>query len=180
MARHAAQDEQIGQDVDHVHSLELASHPDRQALAGELVDHVQHPDPPAVMGPALDEVVRPDMVRVLRPEPEARSIIEPETAPLGLPGWDLQPLPSPDPLDPLQVHRPAGRSQHRGDPPIAVAAVLDGERDDVGGESRLVVRGRRDLALRRAVLSEHTAGHALRHAVPGHHMRDAGAATGGA
>jgi len=38
---------------------------------------------------------------------------------------------------------------------------LDGERDDVGLESRFVVRGRRDLALRRAVLTEHTASHAL-------------------
>src|SRR4051812_42488561 len=32
VARHAAQDEQIGQDINHVHGLEPARHPDRQAL----------------------------------------------------------------------------------------------------------------------------------------------------
>src|SRR3712207_5608672 len=30
--RHTAQDEQVGQDIDHVDGLELASHPDGQAL----------------------------------------------------------------------------------------------------------------------------------------------------
>jgi len=36
MARHAAQDEQIREYVDHVGRLELAAHADGQALAGEL------------------------------------------------------------------------------------------------------------------------------------------------
>jgi hypothetical protein len=40
VARHAAQDEQVGQDVDHVGGLELAGDPDRQALVGVLVEDV--------------------------------------------------------------------------------------------------------------------------------------------
>src|SRR5918994_4974333 len=180
MLRHAAKDEEVGQHVDHVDPLELAGDPDGQALARELVDDVEHPDLPPVMGSGLDKVVGPDVVRVLRPKPNARSVVEPEAAPLRLLGRHLQPLPPPDPLDPLQVHPPASSPQHGGDPPIAVAAVLDGKGDNVGREPLLVVRGGRDLALRRAVLSEHTAGHALGHAMFGHHMLDAGAAAGGA
>ena len=180
MAGNATQDEQVGEDVDHVSALQLASDPDRQALAGELVDHVQHPDLPPIVCSGFHEVVGPDVVRALRTQPDARAVVEPEAAPLRLPCRNLQPLPSPDPLDPLEIHRPAGRPQHRGDPTIAIAAVLDGERDDVGRESRLVVRGRGDLALRRAVLPEHTARHALGHAVLGHHMLDAGTAASGA
>ena len=40
--RDAAQDEQVGQHVDHIGGLELPVHPDRQAFAGELVDDVEH------------------------------------------------------------------------------------------------------------------------------------------
>ena len=70
MARHAPQDEEVGQDVDHVGALELAGDPDRQALAGELVDDVQHPDLPAVVGSGFHKVVRPDVVGALRPKPD--------------------------------------------------------------------------------------------------------------
>ena len=38
MARHAAQYEEIRQDVDHVRRLQLPIDADRQALSGELVD----------------------------------------------------------------------------------------------------------------------------------------------
>lgn len=37
------EDEQVGQDVDHVDRLELAIDADRQALVRELADHVEHP-----------------------------------------------------------------------------------------------------------------------------------------
>ena len=161
---HAAQDEQVRQDVDDVGRVQLAVDPDRQALAGELVDDVEHAELPPVVGPVLDEVVGPDVVRVLRPQTDARSVVQPEPALLRLPGRHLQPLPPPDPLDPLDVHRPAGLPQHRRDPPVAVAAVLGGERDDVGGQRRLVVAPARRLALRRAMLPEHPARQPLGHA----------------
>src|SRR5687768_14733272 len=92
MARHAAQDEQVRQDVDDVARIELAIDAERQALPGELVDDVEHAEPPAIVCPALDEVLGPDMVGMLRPKPGARSVIQPETAFLRLLLGNLQPL----------------------------------------------------------------------------------------
>src|SRR3954454_8047442 len=62
MARHATQDEQIGQHVDHVDGLELAAHPDRQAFMGELINHIEHAISPSVMcsGPPQSRRTRRD------------------------------------------------------------------------------------------------------------------------
>ena len=107
MARHAAQDEEIGQHVDHIDGLELAGDPDRQAFVGELVDHIEHAIFPSIVGAVLDKVVGPDVIAVLGTQPDARSVRQPEPAALGLFMGDLQPLASPDPLDPLVVDQPA-------------------------------------------------------------------------
>ena len=180
MPRDAAQDEQVREHVDDVDRAQLPLHPDGQALAGELVDDVEHPVLAPVMRAVLDEVVGPDVVRALRPQPDARAVVEPEPAPLGLPPRHLEPLPPPDPLDPLAVHRPARIPQQGGDPAVAVAAVAGGERDDRGGQCRLVISCRQTFALRGAVLPENPARPPLGHAELGNHMLHAGAATGGA
>src|SRR5919201_3091243 len=39
----ATQDEEVGQNVDHIDRLKLAGDTDRQAFMGELVEHVEHP-----------------------------------------------------------------------------------------------------------------------------------------
>jgi len=113
---------------------------------GELVEHVEHPIFASVMGAVLDEVVGPDMIALLRPQPNARSVGQPEPAALGLLRWDLQPLASPDTLDPLVVDYPARLPQQFGDLAIAVAAVLPGKLDNIGRETLLVVTTARDLA----------------------------------
>ena len=146
----------------------------------KLVDHVQHADLPFVMGLVLDEVIRPDVVGPLRPQPNTRSVVEPEPALLRLLLRHLQPLPSPDPCDPLAVHHPAGTTHHRRDAAIAVAAVLEGERDDVSGKRRLIVTGLGDLALRGAMLAENPACKTLRDAVLDDDSVDASTTTGGA
>ena len=64
--------------------LSLRLDPDRQAFAGELVDDVEHAELPSVVGAVLDEVVGPDVVAVLRPQPDAGAVVEPEPAPLRL------------------------------------------------------------------------------------------------
>jgi hypothetical protein len=51
------QDEEVRQIVDHIDGLELAGDADRQAFAGELVEHVEHPIPASSMGAVLDKVV---------------------------------------------------------------------------------------------------------------------------
>jgi len=113
------------------------------------------------MGAIFDKVVGPDVIAVLRPQPDARSVGQPEPAALGLLVGDLQPLASPDPLNPLVVDRPARLAQQSCDLAIAVAAVLPGQFDDVGGEPLLIVTTTRDLALGRAVLPERDTGAAL-------------------
>jgi hypothetical protein len=147
---------------------------------GELVDDVEQANFASVMGALLEEVVGPNVVGVLGPQPDARSVSQPQAGPLGLPGGDLQPLASPDPLDPLVIDQPAGPTQKLGDLAIAVAAVLPGQFDDVGRQPRLVVTAPRDLALRRAVLPESRTGTALGNRQHAPNMLDAGAATRGA
>ena len=74
---------------------------------------------------------------------------------------DLQPHALPDTLDPLLVDYRARLAQERGDLAVAVAAVLPGKLDNIGGETLLVVTTARDLALRRAMLPERRTGATL-------------------
>ena len=98
------------------------------------------------------------MIAVLRPQPDARSVGQPQPAALGLLCGNLQPLAPPDPLDPLVVDYPARLAQQLCHLAIAVAAVLPGKLDNIGGETLLVVRSARDLALRRAMPPERRIG----------------------
>jgi hypothetical protein len=95
-------------------------------------------------------------------------------------GRDFQPLASPDPLDTLLVHRPSGAAQNRCDPAISVTAVLAGKFDDVGGQRGLIIGRRRDLPLRRSMLSQRSACPSLGDAKIGCYMIDACTASGGA
>ena len=63
----------------------------------------------------LDKVIGPDMIAVLRPQPNARSVGQPEPAALGLLMGNLQPLTLPDTLDPLVVDCPARLAQQFGE-----------------------------------------------------------------
>jgi hypothetical protein len=93
---------------------------------GELIDDVKQAELASVMGALLDKVVGPDMVGALGSQPDARAVRQPQASALGLPSGDLQPLASPDPLDPLVVDQPAGLTQKFCDLAIAVAAILPG------------------------------------------------------
>jgi len=98
------------------------------------------------MGPALDGGAGPDVVRPLRPQTEARPVVQPEPALPGLLSGNLQlrgekappePFvillsPSPDPLDAPGLHDP-GR-----DAPVPAAPVRAGKRDNVCGQRVLV------------------------------------------
>ena len=98
------------------------------------------------MRAVLDKVVRPDVVRPLGPQTDARSVVEPEPAPFRLFGRNFQPLAPPDPFDPLVVDDPAcRRSQKLRDLPVAIAAILTGEFNDIGGQPFFVISPRRRL-----------------------------------
>src|SRR5919112_54757 len=109
------------------------------------------------MGAVLDKVVTPDMIGIPRPQPDARTIVEPEPPLLRLLLWHFEPLPPPDPLNPLPVHLPPGLPQQSGDAPVAITAVLESQSDDVSGQSRFVIRGGGDLALGGTVLAKSSA-----------------------
>jgi hypothetical protein len=147
---------------------------------GELIDDVEQADFAPVMGALLDEVIGPDVVGALGPQPDARSISQPQAGALGLPGRDFQPLASPDPLDPLVIDQPAGPAQQLGDLAIAVAAILPGQFDEVGGQPGFILSAMGDLALRRAMLAERRTGATLGNRQRSSNMLDAGAATRGA
>ena len=112
---------------------------------GELVNHLEHPISPSVISSILDEVVGPNVVAVLRPQAEARAIRQPQTAAFGLLFRDLQPLTSPDPLDPLVIDEPAGIPQQSCNLAIAVTAILASQLDDVGGQPLPRPRGLKDM-----------------------------------
>lgn len=180
MRRDAAQDEQVGKHVDDIDGLQLSFNPDGNTFARELVDHIEHADFPAIVCAILDEVVGPDMIGIFRPKPDACTVVQPQPTALGLSVRHFQPLTPPDTFDPLDIHDPASLVQHRGDATIAVAAILESERRDVGGQCRFIIRGLCDLALRRTMLTESPAGQSLRHAQFLDDMIHACAAAGGA
>src|SRR5262249_53143084 len=66
-----------------------------------------------------------------QPQPDARSVGQPEPAALRLLMRDLQPLALPDTLDPLVVDCPARLAQQFGDLAIAIAAVLPSKLDNI-------------------------------------------------
>jgi len=146
---HAAQNKEVREYIDHIDRFQLSVYSDGQALMRELVNHVEHPVLSPVMGAILHKVVAPDVVRSLGSQPDTGSIVEPEAALLRLLTRHFQPLPSPDPLDPLIVDNPTGpRAQELCDLAVAVTAVLAGEFDDIGGEALLIVSSLRNTPLR--------------------------------
>jgi len=120
------------------------------------------------------------MIGVFRPQPDAGPIGQPQTAPFGLFVRNLQPLTLPDPFDPSVTDQPAGLAQQGGNLAIAVATILAGQLDHIGGQSFGILSAPLHLALRRAMLSERRAGAALGDLQLHSDMLDAGAATRGA
>jgi len=118
---------------------------------------------------------------VLRPKTDARSVMQPQTTAFGLLLRNLQPLTPPDPLDPLVIDDPTGLiPQQPRDLAIAVAAILSGQRDDVGDQPLFVFKAPRHLALRRAMLAERRTGAALGYVKLTLHMLDTGTPARGA
>ena len=65
-------------------AFSLPRHADRQAFVRELVDHVEHAILPSVVRAILDEVVGPHVIAMLRPQPDARAVRQPQPAAFGL------------------------------------------------------------------------------------------------
>jgi len=63
--------EQLCQYGEHIITLDLTLHMDRQTLAAVLVDHGRHLERFTVMGTISNKVVAPDVATILRPQPHA-------------------------------------------------------------------------------------------------------------
>jgi hypothetical protein len=144
--RCAAFAHQPGQDLDHPRRSDRACYVDRQALAGELVDHGQALDLLAVGARVEHEVVRPDVVGgsgALQPVPGAG---DPVPAPLGR---QLQLRLGPDPLSAARARRVPLSTEEDADAAIAVPRIQPGEplhgrdhRHVLGVEDRCVLQCR--------------------------------------
>jgi hypothetical protein len=120
------------------------------------------------------------MIAVLRPQSDARSVVKPQPAALGLLLCNLQPLASPDTFDPLVIDQPARIAQQCRDLAVPVAAITTGEFDDVGGQPLFVFTAPRRPALCRAMLTERRASATLGDMQFIPDMLDTGSATRGA
>jgi hypothetical protein len=172
--------EEIGQDIDYIYCLELPINPDRETFQCELINDVQHSMLPPVRRTVFDKVIRPDVVGILRTQANAGSVLQVKTSSFGLFGRYFQPLTSSDPSDPLSFHSPGLVSQHRCDPAIAIATVLDGESRNIRGQYRLIIGSGWLLALRGAMLAKNSASKPLRDTMLGNHMLHSGMTTCGA
>lgn len=85
--RDALGEHHIGHRLNDAKAIDPASHPDRKALPGELVDQRHQSELSSIMGLRFDEVVAPHMIAMLRPQPDTRPVIEPKPAPRLLLPW---------------------------------------------------------------------------------------------
>ena len=117
------------------------------------------------MGLSLDEVVAPDMIAMLRPQADARSVVQPEPAARSLlPGY-FKPLTAPDPLDTITADLPAGVGKQRCDPTIPVSYVLGCQRGNRSRQSILISSNDGGVSLCPAVLADNPAGMAFGEAI---------------
>ena len=112
------------------------------------------------------------MIDVLRPETNARSVIEPEPTSHWLFHGNLEPLTKPQTFDLFVVHVPSRIYQHACDPTINVTPILTGPFDHVLNQTLLIVSGLRNIAVRRAMLLQNPAGAAFGNIEPTPHQVD--------
>ena len=161
----AAIEHHVGHRVDDAEAVDATGHLDRQAFPGKLVDQGHQPQLAAIVGLGLDKVVAPDMIAMLRPQADARAVIEPEPAAWLLLSGYFEPLTTPDPLNPITAHLPPGVNKQCCDPAIAIAPVLGGQRDNRSRQRILVSSNDGGVSLGPAVLADDPAGVAFREAV---------------
>ena len=158
MVWRSMQGKEVGQAMEHIVRVQSSLHDDGQASPGELIDHGEHTDLPSIMSTAHDEVIGPNMVGPAGPETDARSVVEPQSAPLGLLARNLEPLPPPEALHPLGVHGPAFSPQQRRNTSVAVSAVLCCQADDRSGQCLFIISAAGLFPLGRAMLTDNRAG----------------------
>ena len=132
--------EEFGQSCQYVIRVEPAGNGNRQGLAAELVDYRKHFEWSSIDSAVGHEIIRPHVVRVLWPEPYARTVIEPQPSAFRLFGRNFKPLTP------------------------AIAAVRTGQLDNRRGQRCFVVPHPLRLALGRTRLADGPASAPFRNA----------------
>src|ERR1019366_3742723 len=100
----------------------------------------------------------PDMIPPLGPQPEAASVVEPESSARFLFGRDFQAFTPPDALHAIFADLPPPLLEQRREAPVAVASILAGQGDDDLHQPILIVALRGLIALGSARLMDQAAG----------------------
>lgn len=106
------------------------------------------------------------MVRVLWPQPDTRTVIEPQPSAFRWLGRYFKPFTPPDALHPFAINPPAVGTQQRGDAAIAVAAIGTGQLNNRDRQRCFVVTHPVRLALGRARLTNGSASAPFRNSQP--------------
>ena len=104
----------IRQRLDDAEAVDASRHLQRQASAAVLINQRQDAQAPTITGLALDEVEAPNVIAMLRPQPHARAVVQPQRT-----AWLMLPCPAPSVLaDPLNQPgpKPAGQVNRAGFP----------------------------------------------------------------
>jgi hypothetical protein len=117
------------------------------------------------MGLRLNEVVAPDMIAMLRSQPNAGAVVEPQPPSRLLPFGYFKPLTAPDPLDAITANLPASFLKQRCDPTIAIASVLRSQRDNRSRQRIFIGPDDGGVSLRPAWLANDPAGMTFRETV---------------
>lgn len=95
---------------------------ERQTFPASIIKDGQDAELAPIMGATFDEAVGPHMPWILRPQANARSVVEPQASPFGLALRHLESFAPPDPLNPLMVYRPSCIAQQRRHPAVIFAS----------------------------------------------------------
>ena len=98
--------EQIGENLKYIMGSSLSTDLDRQTLPRVLVEYRQESDRPAIVRSRANEVIGPDVILMERTEPDARTIVEPQSAAFRLFRWHFQPFALPQPQHPAVTALP--------------------------------------------------------------------------
>jgi len=125
----------------------------------------------------MHEVVAPHVVHVFCSQPDARPIIEPQTAFPGLFLRNLQPFTMPQAFNPLVIDMPTRITQQRCNTAVAISTILSGKFDHISDEALFIFSAPGHVALCSAMLTKYAAGPAFRDAQPATYLINALAPT---
>src|SRR5262245_61465329 len=172
MPRHATHDEQLRDHIQHILGRHAPRHHQRQTFTRVLIDDRQPLQRPPARRAVEDKVPGPHVVWVLRATAHASVGAVPQM-PL-FPGFlrHFQPLPAPQPIHALAIHRPALTPQQRPDPPIAITRMLTHQRQHPFHQPTLRILDAGPITLRLSRLTQHPARPSLAHPEAPPHAND--------